>query len=277
MAQNKASLEKTLQASFRNKRAGTEIATSILGIEAMIASGIETNAIVENTDKKLLGQIRAGCAHKSYGKRLADSITTLDAIIAHEALVETAEDKHISGLPHGEASPYKDQLRKVMIGSMGRRDVGLMVSDIVDLSEKVIDDLIGIYGPSGAKEIVGVNEIQHVAFGTVPDAGNFKLVFSGQTTANIAFNANAAAVKAALEALSNIDLVTVTGSFAAGFDVTFQGSLAETNVAAMTTSANTLTTTATPVVITITTPTAGVTGNAIINTNLTAIKAVLNS
>ena len=47
-------------------------------------------------------------------------------------------------------------------------------------------------------------------------AGTFTLTFSGQTTAAIAFDASAANIESALEALSNIVDVTVTGSGTSG-------------------------------------------------------------
>ena len=65
--------------------------------------------------------------------------------------------------------------------------------------------------------------------------GTFTLAYSGQTTAAIAYNATAAEVQAALVALSNIGSgdVTVTGSEGT-FVVTFTGSLAATDVSAIT-------------------------------------------
>lgn len=58
-------------------------------------------------------------------------------------------------------------------------------------------------------------------------SGNFTITVDGQTTANIAFNANAAAVVSALEALSTVEVgdvtVTGTGSVADPFILTFVG------------------------------------------------------
>ena len=148
MAQHKASMEKTLQSAFKHKKAGTEVATAILAIEAMIASGIDTAAMVENTDEKVVGRTRAACAHKAFGKRLADSISTLDAIMAEESISVDASDVAISGF----GAPHKQNLRRVMIGAMARRDVGLMVADMVSKVEAVVDELLVIYGVGGAKE-----------------------------------------------------------------------------------------------------------------------------
>lgn len=75
------------------------------------------------------------------------------------------------------------------------------------------------------------NEKQSVTITGTPTGGNYKLVFAEQETANIAHNANAAAVEAALEALPNIgvDNVVVTGTNP-NFVVEFQGTLAGENV-----------------------------------------------
>ena len=81
----------------------------------------------------------------------------------------------------------------------------------------------------------GVNEIQAVNIDAT--AGQFTLTYSAQETADIAFDATAATVQGALEALSNIAPgdVVVTGG-AGSYNVEFTGTLAETNVAQMTVS-----------------------------------------
>jgi hypothetical protein len=102
-----------------------------------------------------------------------------------------------------------------------------------------------------------VNEVQDIDFDTVPDAGTWTITFGGQTTSSLAFNADATAVEAALEALSNIDDVTVTGNYTAGFTVTFVAPAGP--VSAMTVS-DTLTTTSNPVAVSIAETTPGVSG-----------------
>lgn len=86
--------------------------------------------------------------------------------------------------------------------------------------------------------------------------GTFTLTYSGQTTAAIAFDASAAAVKSALEALSNIGVGDVNvGKVGSVYTVSFAGALADTNVAQMTADDSSLTGT-TPTV-TVATTTAG--------------------
>lgn len=89
----------------------------------------------------------------------------------------------------------------------------------------------------------GTNEVQLVALTRNPTGGTFTLTYAGQTTGAIAYNASAATVLAALEALSNIGVgdVAVTGAAGGPWTVTFTGALEESNVAEMTGSAASLT------------------------------------
>lgn len=77
--------------------------------------------------------------------------------------------------------------------------------------------------------VVGLNT--RYALNIDADAGTYTLTVDGQTTSNIAWNANAAAIVSALEALSTVDSgeVTVTGGGGV-FVVEFVEGLAETNV-----------------------------------------------
>lgn len=87
---------------------------------------------------------------------------------------------------------------------------------------------------------LSTNEVQTITITGTPTGGTFTITYAGQTTAAIAFNANAAAVQSALEALSNIAVgdVVVTGGPGPGtpYVVEFRGTLAQTNVATMTTT-----------------------------------------
>lgn len=90
----------------------------------------------------------------------------------------------------------------------------------------------GLYGPYTVS-----NEVQ-----TLTEGGSgltsFTVTWNAQTTSSLAAAATAAQVQAALEALSNIGAgnVVVTGSAGGPYTVTFQGTLAGTDVAAMTTT-----------------------------------------
>lgn len=76
---------------------------------------------------------------------------------------------------------------------------------------------------SGLSIFAGLNEIQQVAFTDIPDEGDYVLIHDGNRTSRLAYNANAAAIEIALEALSSITSVSVTGDYSVGFTIEFTG------------------------------------------------------
>jgi len=112
------------------------------------------------------------------------------------------------------------------------------------------DRIVSVAGNPAAKFLTsasatiaaGVDEIQTITFSQVPDAGSFTLNFDGEVTAAILSSDNAAAVDTKLEALVNLDSVTVTGSFTAGFIITFTSSNGSTPQPLLIVGANSLTT-----------------------------------
>jgi hypothetical protein len=116
----------------------------------------------------------------------------------------------------------------------------------------------GLYAPYAAV----TNEVQTVTVTGSPTGGTFTLTYSGQTTAAIAYNATAAAVQSALEALSNVNPgdITVTGNAGGPYTLTFGGQYLGDNVAQLTATAS-LTGGTTPGV-TVATTTAGGTATA---------------
>lgn len=93
--------------------------------------------------------------------------------------------------------------------------------------------------------VLPVNEIQTLSLPSVPTGGTFTLTFIGQTTSNIAYNASAATVQAALVALSNIvltDVVCTGGSLpATPIVITFGNTYAATDVPLITGNGTNLT------------------------------------
>lgn len=84
---------------------------------------------------------------------------------------------------------------------------------------------------TGATSVAAVNQQQLLAITGPPTGGTWQIGFKGQETTALAYNANAAAVQAALQALSTIGAsnATVTGTYnGGGFTVTFVGALAAT-------------------------------------------------
>lgn len=84
----------------------------------------------------------------------------------------------------------------------------------------------------------GVNAVQQVSMSGPPTAGTFTLTYGGQTTAAIAYNATAAAVSTALQAISSIGSgnVECTGGPLPGsaVNVTFIGTLGLQPITTMT-------------------------------------------
>lgn len=74
------------------------------------------------------------------------------------------------------------------------------------------------------------SEVQTVTLGGSPTGGTFKLVFGGETTAALDYDATAGEVETALEALTAIDAVSVSGSAGGPFTITFEGTHTGQNV-----------------------------------------------
>lgn len=64
---------------------------------------------------------------------------------------------------------------------------------------------------------------QLVTFGSTPTQGGFHLTYGVTDTAAIAYNDTNADVETALQAISGLENVTVTGNFTSGFLITFIG------------------------------------------------------
>jgi hypothetical protein len=119
----------------------------------------------------------------------------------------------------------------------------------------------GRYGPYAGR----TSEQQTITITGGPTGGTFTLSFAGETTAAIAFNATAAAVKTALAALASVNVtdLTTTGGALPGTPVvvTFGGRFSGDDVPQMTANSGSLTGGTSPTV-TVTTGTGGATGAA---------------
>jgi hypothetical protein len=66
--------------------------------------------------------------------------------------------------------------------------------------------------PQYGVPFVPTGDVQTITISGVPTGGTYKLTFAGTSTANLAYNANAAAVQAALRTLTGDAALTVTGT-----------------------------------------------------------------
>jgi hypothetical protein len=110
------------------------------------------------------------------------------------------------------------------------------VTQAIDVSQ--LTDVFIYNSQEMRLRVNGTNEIQRITPTGTISGGSTTLTYSGQTTAAIAYNATAAAVQLALEALSNIgegDVLVTGGPLnAAPLDIEFRRALGCTNVAEMT-------------------------------------------
>jgi hypothetical protein len=106
------------------------------------------------------------------------------------------------------------------------------VFDGFDLTALSYGDRVYLSATPGAisSTPINVNQVQTVAITGTLTGGHFHLTFAGSTTGNIAHNASAADIQAALELLVNIGSgnVVVAGTVAS-FTITFRGELAGDN------------------------------------------------
>ena len=161
---------------------------------------------------------------------------------------ETASDSNAHARGFSAYSAANEVAVITVTGSPSGGDFTLMWGDAVTdpiaynasaaTVQAALDALSSVPAPTGTAD-----EVQTVTVTGGPTGGTFTLTYSGQTTAGIAYNAAASAVQSALEALSNIAPgdVAVTGAAGGPYTVTFEGTLADTNVAQMTASGASLT------------------------------------
>lgn len=92
-----------------------------------------------------------------------------------------------------------------------------------------------------AAAVAGINEVQTITFDATPIAGTFTLTYDGQTTDAIAYDADAAAIVAALEATAAFEVGDVavdrTGNV---ITITYQGGLAAMSLPEITADASLL-------------------------------------
>jgi uncharacterized phage protein gp47/JayE len=86
----------------------------------------------------------------------------------------------------------------------------------------------------------GIDEVQSLAFSDIPDSGSFQLVFGLETTTAILFSDAAIDIENALNALTTLSAVSVSGNFTSGFIITFTGADGETTQAKLQVTNNTL-------------------------------------
>lgn len=165
-----------------------------------------------------------------YGGVYSGAISSsASASVVQEALEDVFGAGNVVVSRTGSSGDYTYTVE--FVGDQGSKNIGsLFISDTAGTSTIVSDtDQEG--------SATSTDEIQDINIFGSPTSGSFTLTFQGQTTAAIDFDATAAELEAALEALSNIDNVSVEQD-GNNYRVTFGGSLAGTDVAQITSDAS---------------------------------------
>ena len=100
----------------------------------------------------------------------------------------------------------------------------------------------GIGTSSTVTAFAGTNQVQRIVFAGTPTSGAWQISFRGVYTVSLANNISAATLQTAIQNLSTVGAgeATVAGSMAAGFNVTFSGSVGFYNWVPMVVITNTL-------------------------------------
>ncbi|HEY3281392.1 MAG TPA: hypothetical protein VGN26_03895 [Armatimonadota bacterium] len=112
-----------------------------------------------------------------------------------------------------------------------------------DLKIELTRQAISLSGKLLARKLLDGLRVQNVWITGSPTGGTFTLSYGGQTSAGIAYNAAAAAVKSALEALTTVGAgnVNVLGPLGGPWSIELAGTLANTTATAITANGATLT------------------------------------
>lgn len=209
--------------------AGSEVKVQVTSTEAVGFAVVEDVLVAPGAGVTAVGGVALVALVKgSVGSGLsglAQKVTPLDAVATIE----------VEGVSQGGRDAEEDEdylnrltrrLRRLTFGVVRAEDVEEAARDIDGIARALVID----------NYVAGVNELQDVAVSAT--SGTFTLTYAGQTTAAIAWNADAATQQARLEALSNIgvgDVECTLGPLAtAAVRTEFKNLLGQQNVAAMT-------------------------------------------
>lgn len=196
--------------------------------------------------------------HLSMADKAGDSNALRDAAIGRVAgfgpvYVSNALPPNVGFVFHRTAYVLSMQAPVVPTGAVygtSKAFQSLAMRWLRDYDFRSVQDrsLVDVYAGTNIVADGLTNETQRATVTGGPTGGTFTLTWSGQTTAAIPYNANAATVQGALNDLSNIRTgdVIVTGANGGPYDVQFTNTLKGQDVAAMTASGASLTGGTTP-------------------------------
>lgn len=151
------------------------------------------------------------------------------------------------------AGDYTNGFTVIFQNSLGAQDTPLITNPNNTLFNGLVAVDITFQTPvPGALPFAGTNEVQKILFPFIPDAGSFALKYGPDTTTLINWNDNNTTVQGALNALTGLSTVVVTGDFTVGFTVTFQGADGLQDQPLLLIQTNTLSASSAPVTLNIT-------------------------
>jgi len=129
--------------------------------------------------------------------------------------------------------------------------------------------IVSVDGNSSARFLIdeqqtigaGTDEVQTIAFDNLSDTGTWTLVYDGEETASLNFDADAPTIESALNNLTSLSGMTVSGDTTSGFTITFSGDNGAQSQPLLTVGANDLSFSGTSVNVTILETVAGVLPN----------------
>lgn len=153
--------------------------------------------------------------------------------------IEKAEDIDVDNLASLTNQTREAATRSTLIGRIGGTPttfiaagfIGSVFGSASSRFQTLLDATIGA---------TGIDEVQSLAFSAIPDSGSFQLIFGAETTTAILFSDAAIDVENALNALTTLSAVSVTGDFTSGFVITFTGADGEATQSKLQVTNNTL-------------------------------------
>ena len=164
------------------------------------------------------GQTTAAIPHTATAAQVQSALEALSNVAPGDVVVTKTQDTT-------QAREWTLAFQGALAGS-NLVQTTIDISNIRGFGTKTKIEATDVQGGTGG------NEVQAVTLSNAT-GGTFRLAFGGYVTTPLAYNATAAQVDAALDALASVDNVTVTGNAGGPWTVTFGGSQAGLNVSRM--------------------------------------------
>jgi hypothetical protein len=197
---------------FSGDLAGTNVGDVGIDVSGLTYSALNSPGVIYSGGQSTRDEfqlVSAGAASSGTFKLTFDGQATTDLNFDAEALTVRTALEALSNLSAGDVEvrqpAWPGEWLVRFQGDKSNTDVAEMTMETGNLTGATSPGVTTLH-PGGGDQ----NEVQEISvFGS---GGTFTLTFDGQTTGSISYGATAATVETALEGLSNITDVTVTGT-----------------------------------------------------------------